>query len=65
MDCVECDGVAPWRFEAPAIDRFGGRVVGGAAPEASSGSAEYAATLTTLGARTPLVSSELRRLTRE
>ena len=65
LDCVECDGVAPWRFEAPSVVRFGGRVAGGAAPEASSGSAEYSATITTTGARTPLVSTELRRLTRE
>jgi hypothetical protein len=65
LDCVECDGAAPWRFEAPDVERFGGRVVGGMAPEASKGSAEYAATITTTGARTPLVSSELRRLTRE
>lgn len=65
LDCEECDGVAPWRFEAPDVERFGGRVVGGAAPTASRGSAEYAATVTTTGARTPLVSAELRRLTRE
>lgn len=65
LDCVECEGVAPWRFEAPDVDRFGGSVVGGAAPEPSSGSAAYTATITTTGARTPLVSPELRRLTRE
>ncbi|MFD4764365.1 hypothetical protein ACFWOJ_37770 [Streptomyces sp. NPDC058439] len=65
LDCVECDEVAPWRFEAPDVVRFGGRVVGGAAPEAGQGSAEYAATITTTGVRTPLVSAELRRLTRE
>ncbi|WP_424890386.1 hypothetical protein [Streptomyces sp. XH2] len=65
LDCVACEGVAAWRFEAPDAARFGGRVEGGAAPEASAGSAAYAATVTTVGARTPLVSTELRRLTRE
>ncbi|GGW42079.1 hypothetical protein GCM10010503_17990 [Streptomyces lucensis JCM 4490] len=65
LECVECEGTAPWRFEAPDVVRFGGRVAGGAAPEACAGSAEYAATITTTGARTPLVSTELRRLTRE
>ncbi|MET8183179.1 hypothetical protein [Streptomyces sp. NPDC005336] len=65
LDCVECDEVAPWRFEAPDVVRFGGCVVGGEAPQAGRGSAEYAATITTTGARTPLVSAELRRLTRE
>ncbi|MFE5597706.1 hypothetical protein ACFQ8O_00670 [Streptomyces coelicoflavus] len=65
LDCAECDGVAPWRFEAPDVEPFGGRVVGGAAPQPSSGAAEYAATVTATGARTPLVSAELRRLTRE
>ncbi|WP_329172234.1 MULTISPECIES: hypothetical protein [unclassified Streptomyces] len=65
LECTECDGVAPWRFEAPDVVRFGGRIVGGEAPEPGSGTAEYAATVTTTGVRTPLVSSELRRLTRE
>ncbi|MEV7617210.1 hypothetical protein [Streptomyces sp. NPDC089799] len=65
LECTECDGVAPWRFEAPDAARFGGRVEGGTAPVPSAGSAEYAATVTTTGVRTPLVSSELRRLTRE
>ncbi|MEU4729809.1 hypothetical protein [Streptomyces sp. NPDC023588] len=65
LECAECEGVAPWRFEAPDVVRFGGSIAGGAAPEPSSGSAEYAATITTTGARTPLVSSELRNLTRE
>ncbi|WP_326618797.1 hypothetical protein OG863_15750 [Streptomyces decoyicus] len=65
LDCVECDEVAPWRFAAPDAARFGGRVVGGAAPEPSAGSAAYEATVTTVGAQTPLVSSELRQLTRD
>lgn len=65
LECPECDEVAPWHFEAPDVVRFGGRLEGGAAPEPSAGSAEYAATVTTTGARTPLVSTELRRLTHE
>jgi hypothetical protein len=65
LECVECRGAAPWRFEAPDIARFGGRVAGGAAPAPGYGSCEYAATVTTTGSRTPLVSAELRRLTRE
>jgi len=65
LECTECEGEAPWRFEAPEVTRFGGRLVGGAAPEPGSGTAEYAATITTTGARTPLVSTELRRLTHD
>jgi hypothetical protein len=65
LECAGCEEVAPWHFEAPDVERFGGRTVGGAAPEPSRGSAEYAATITTTGTRTPLVSAELRRLTHE
>lgn len=65
LDCADCAGVAPWRLEEPDIVRFGGRVAVVTAPAASSGSAEYAATVTTTGARTPVVSPELRRLTRD
>ena len=65
LECVECAGVAPWRLEGPDVARFGGYVVGMTEPPASSGSADYAATVTTTGARTPVVSPELRRLTRE
>jgi hypothetical protein len=65
LECVDCAGVAPWRLEEPDVVRFGGRVAGMTAPTASSGSAEYAATVITTGARTPVVSPVLRRLTRE
>lgn len=65
LECTECEGVAPWRFEAPDVVRFGGSLVGGSALEPSSGSAEYTATITTTGARTPLVSPALRSLTRD
>ncbi|MGW8328579.1 hypothetical protein ACWGLE_11825 [Streptomyces sp. NPDC055897] len=65
LECTECEGEAPWRFAAPDADRFGGRVIGGTAPQASASSAHYEATVTTLGAHTPLVSTELRRLTRD
>ena len=65
LECTDCAGAAPWRFEEPDVVRFGGRVVGLAAPEPSAASAEYAAIVTTTGARTPLVSPELRRLTRD
>ncbi|WP_197321898.1 hypothetical protein [Saccharomonospora sp. NB11] len=65
LECPECTEVAPWRFEAPDVVRFGGRVDDAVAPEASTGSAEFSATVTTTGARTPLVSTELRRLTRD
>lgn len=63
MDCVECQGKAPWRFAAPDPARFGGRIQGGAALEAGERSAHYEATITTLGVRTPLRSAQLRRLT--
>ncbi|MFD8011484.1 hypothetical protein [Streptomyces sp. NPDC058955] len=65
LECTECEGPAPWRFEAPDVVRFGGAVEGGAMPGPGSGTAEYAATVTTTGARTPLVSPELRTLTRD
>ncbi|MFD0547785.1 hypothetical protein ACFQ0X_00435 [Streptomyces rectiviolaceus] len=66
LDCTECGGVAPWRFEAPDAVRFGGAVNHVVAPtRASEGTAEYKATVTTTGVRTPLVSSELRSLTRD
>jgi hypothetical protein len=65
LDCVDCAEVAPWRFEEPNVVRFGGEVVDVTAPTASSGSAEYAAKITTTGARTPLVSPVLRQLTRD
>lgn len=65
MECVDCAGAAPWRLEEPDIVRFGGRLDDVTAPPAGAESAEYSATVTTTGARTPLVSPELRRLTRE
>lgn len=63
LDCVECQGPAPWSFEAPDVERFGGRVTDVAAPGPSSGTATYQAVVGTTGARTPLLSRELRRLT--
>lgn len=65
LECEGCEGEAPWHFEAPDVLRFGGTVEGGAAPAAGARTAEYAATITTTGARTPLVSTELRRLTHD
>lgn len=65
LECPDCTEAAPWRLEEPDVVRFGGRVEGVTAPADGSGSAEYAATVTTTGARTPVVSPELRRLTRE
>jgi hypothetical protein len=65
MECADCTEVAPWRLEEPDIVRFGGRLADVTAPAASSGSATYSATVTTTGARTPVVSPVLRRLTRE
>ncbi|MGW1373608.1 hypothetical protein ACWD6P_04925 [Streptomyces sp. NPDC002446] len=65
LECADCAGEAPWRFEAPDAVRFGGQVAEVTVPEASAGSAQYAATVTTTGARTPLASPVLRRLTRE
>jgi hypothetical protein len=65
LECGECAGVAPWHLEEPDVARFGGRLEGVTTPEPSAGSAEYAATVTTTGARTPVLSPALRRLTRE
>ena len=65
LECTDCAGVAPWRLEEPDVARFGGRVVDPAEPAPSSGSAQYAATVVTTGARTPVVSPVLRQLTRE
>ncbi|MEV7807463.1 hypothetical protein AB0O28_31400 [Microbispora sp. NPDC088329] len=65
LECVDCAGAAPWRFEEPDVVRFGGSVADVTRPAAGSASAEYAATVTTTGARTPLVSPVLRRLTRD
>lgn len=65
LECVGCTASAPWRLEEPDIARFGGHIVDVTAPTASSGTAEYTATVTTTGARTPVVSPVLRRLTRE
>ncbi|MCL6296857.1 hypothetical protein [Streptomyces kronopolitis] len=62
MECVGCAGVAPWRLEEPDAVRFGGRITDVAAPAPGSGSAQYAATVTTTGARTPLISPVLRQL---
>jgi hypothetical protein len=62
MECVDCAGVAPWRLEEPDAVRFGGRVENVTAPTATAGSAEYTATVTTTGARTPLMSPVLRQL---
>lgn len=65
LACVDCAGAAPWHVEEPDVVRFGGRLVRVTAPATSSGSAEYAATVITTGARTPVVSPVLRKLTRE
>jgi hypothetical protein len=65
LECADCAGPAPWRLEEPTVDRFGGRLTGVTAPEPGSGSARYAATVTTTGARTPVVSPVLRELTRD
>ncbi|MET9182613.1 hypothetical protein ABZX88_31025 [Kitasatospora aureofaciens] len=65
LECTACEGEAPWRFAAPDAARFGGRLAGGAAPEPSARSASYEATVTTVGARTPLLSAQLRGITRD
>ncbi len=65
LECVDCAGAAPWRMEGPDVARFGGSVVQVSEPGESPRSARYAATVTTTGARTPVVSPVLRRLTRE
>jgi hypothetical protein len=61
LECPECPEAAPWHFEGPDVSRFGGDVAGVTVPEPSQGSAEYAATVTVTGARTPLESAELRK----
>ncbi|WP_203855104.1 hypothetical protein [Streptomyces rubradiris] len=65
LECPECDGSAPWRFEAPDIDRFGGRLADVTEPRPSARTAEYTATVTTTGARSPLVAPALRQLTQD
>ncbi|MFI0897907.1 hypothetical protein [Streptomyces sp. NPDC020983] len=65
LECPDCAGEAPWRLEAPDIDRFGGRLAEVAEPEPGKGSATYTATVTTIGARTPVISPVLRELTQE
>lgn len=65
LECADCAGEAPWHFEAPDVERYGGRAEVTTTPQPSAGAAEYTATITTTGARTPIVSPVLRRLTRE
>ena len=65
LECVDCAGAAPWHVEEPDVARFGGRLAQVTAPAESSGSAEYAATVITTGARTPVISPVLRKLTHE
>ncbi|MET7467446.1 hypothetical protein ACFYON_05790 [Micromonospora sp. NPDC005686] len=65
LECADCGGHAPWRVEAPDIARFGGGVADVTAPEPSAEAAQYSASVTTTGARTPIVSPALRELTRE
>ncbi|MDX3240514.1 hypothetical protein [Streptomyces sp. ME18-1-4] len=65
LECPDCAGEAPWRLEEPDILRFGGSVADVTAPAPGSGSAQYTATVTTTGARTPVISPVLRRLTGE
>ncbi|HEV2634123.1 MAG TPA: hypothetical protein VGX23_03180 [Actinocrinis sp.] len=65
LECPDCAGTAPWRLEAPDVVRFGGSIADVADPAPSCGSARYCATVTTTGARTALISPELRRLTGE
>ncbi|MET7641822.1 hypothetical protein [Streptomyces sp. NPDC005438] len=65
LECGECQGDAPWRFEEPDVARFGGDLAEVTAPETGRDSAVYAARVTVTGARTPLVSSELRKVVHE
>ena len=65
LEYTDCAGDASWRLEGPDVVRFGGSVASLTAPEPGSRSAEYAATVTTTSARTPVVSPVLRGLTRE
>ncbi|MEV7612170.1 hypothetical protein [Streptomyces sp. NPDC089799] len=63
LECPDCAGEAPWRLEEPDIARFGGAVTDVTPPVPGAGSATYAATVTTTGAHTPVVSPVLRELT--
>ncbi|WP_307167022.1 hypothetical protein [Streptomyces rishiriensis] len=65
LECADCAGEAPWRLEEPDIARFGGSLTDVTAPAPGSGSATYKATVTTTGARTPVLAPVLRRLTSE
>ncbi len=65
LECVDCPEEAPWRLEEPDVLRFGGSLAGVTRPSVSRGSARFTATVTTTGARTPVVSPVLRRLTGE
>ncbi|MBQ0826583.1 hypothetical protein [Streptomyces tagetis] len=62
LECPECAGPAPWHVAEPDVARFGGGLADVTAPAAGAGRAAYAATVTTTGARTPLVSPALRAL---
>ncbi|MFJ2743726.1 hypothetical protein ACIO3O_29215 [Streptomyces sp. NPDC087440] len=65
LECPECDGAAPWRFEAPEPSRFGGHLAEVTAPQPGPGSARYTAKVTTTGALGPLRSPVLRTLTHD
>jgi hypothetical protein len=65
LECPDCAGPAPWRLEEPDIVRFGGNLADVTATEPGTGSARYAATVVTTGARTPVVSAVLRDLTHD
>ncbi|MFI6403204.1 hypothetical protein [Streptomyces sp. NPDC050548] len=65
LECVGCTEEAPWRFEEPDPVRFGGRIADVVRPVAGAGPARFSATVTTVGARTPLVSPVLRKLVHE
>lgn len=65
LECPGCDEDAAWKLEEPDVVRFGGDVAGLSPLTGGRGSAEYSAMVTTTGARTPLVSPVLRRLTRD
>ncbi|MFI6481015.1 hypothetical protein ACIBH1_24010 [Nonomuraea sp. NPDC050663] len=65
LECPGCDEDAAWKLEEPDVVRFGGEVADLSPLTGGRGSAEYSAMVTTTGARTPLVSPVLRRLTRD
>ncbi|MBA2890828.1 hypothetical protein [Nonomuraea soli] len=65
LECAGCDEDAAWKLEEPDVVRFGGGVAGLSPLTGGRGTAEYSAMVTTTGARTPLVSPVLRRLTRD